>query len=173
MTCDRVCCSLSGQDKGSRRYLHSQWYTNNRWVYERVVKLETVLHGDCPFFFRFSALRFRDPIDYFPAVPNRARESPVLQSALARLGHVVLTLAEHVQLMADIFEFTEHTGVPFNEPVDVIPHPGLDAKLFDDRLERPEVVTRNPGEQVVDRLELKASVNEVHPGRTEDVHRSS
>lgn len=122
---------------------------------------------------------FRSPLCDFAilstiSLPYRTvRESPVLQSALARLGHVVLTLAEHVQLMADIFEFTEHTGVPFNEPVDVIPHPGLDAKLFNDRLERPEVVTRNPGEQVVDRLELKTSVYEVHPGRTEDVHRGS
>lgn len=127
---------------------------------------------------RFSFF-FRSPLCDFAilstsSVPSQTvRESPVLQSALARLSHVVLTLAEHVQLMADIFEFTEHTGVSLDEPVNVVPHPGLDAKLFDDRLKRPEVVTRNPGEQVVDRLELKTSVNEIHPGRTEDVHRGS
>ena len=93
-----------------------------------------------------------------------------MQTALPRLGHVLLALDQHLHLLADLPQAGQHLSVAVDEPEDLVLNPRLRAELLDERLQLAEVVPRHSREEVVHGLELQTAVDEVEPGGAVDVH---
>lgn len=60
--------------------------------------------------------------------------------------------------------------VPIHKGQDLVFDADVGAELSHQDLQIPQIVSRDAGEQVVDRLELQTAVEEIQPGGTVDVH---
>lgn len=96
-----------------------------------------------------------------------------MQTALARLRHVSLTMSQDPDLVTNILKSVEDLAVAVHKVEDRIGNAGLGAKLPDQDLSLAEVVSWDSREQVVNCLELKSTVDEIEPSRAIDVHGGS
>lgn len=96
-----------------------------------------------------------------------------MQPTLARLDHVRLALDQGIHHLRYLLQPAQHDLVPLDKPIALILDANVLAELPDQHLQSSQIVPRHPGEQVVDGLELQASVQEVQPRRTIDIHGGS
>lgn len=96
-----------------------------------------------------------------------------VQSAVPRLGHMILTLDHHLQLGGDLSQFSQDLLIAVSEVQTSMLDTSLFTELADQYLQAPEVMARYTGEQMVYSLELKTSMYKVQPRRAFDVHRGS
>ena len=97
-------------------------------------------------------------------------ENPLMQPALASLGHVLLALHHDLELGADLVQPAQHLLVPVHELEDGVLDARVVAELPHQRLDLAQVMPRHAREEVVAGLELEAAVDEVEPGGAVDVH---
>lgn len=96
-----------------------------------------------------------------------------MQSTLARLGHVLLTAGQDLDLLANLVQSAEDLAVSIDESQNGVGDFRLLAELADHDLDLAEVMSWYTGEEMVNGLELEATVDEVQPGRAVDVHGGS
>ena len=98
------------------------------------------------------------------------RETPILQPRLPYRRHVLVTLSQHRQLVTDIIQTAQNTRVRLYKSVDTVLYPCRSTKLLDQRLKLSQIVSWNPGKQMMDGLKLQSPVYPVEPGRTRNIH---
>jgi hypothetical protein len=86
---------------------------------------------------------------------------------------VLLALDHNIKLITHVLKTTEDLSVSIGEVEDRVRNTRVGAELADHELHLAKVVSRHAGEQMVNSLELKTAVNEVHPRRAVDVHGGS
>lgn len=96
-----------------------------------------------------------------------------MQSTLACLSHVLLTAGQDLDLLANLVQSTEDLAISIDESQNGVGDLRLLAELADHDLDLSEVVSGYAGEQMVDGLELEATVDEVQPGRAVNIHGGS
>jgi hypothetical protein len=94
----------------------------------------------------------------------------LMETALARLCHVILALCQHRQLPTDLCQSPNDLLITLCKPIDVVLNPRLGTKLLHHRLDLPQIVSWDSGEQVVYRLELKSTVSPIQPDGAHDIH---
>lgn len=72
-----------------------------------------------------------------------------------------LTMRQNSSLPTNLRQAPHHLPIPTHKPIQRIRNANLTAKLQHQFLSSSEVMARNPGEQMVDRLELKTTVEKV------------
>lgn len=80
------------------------------------------------------------------------------------------TLLQDPRLLGDISKSTNDFLVAFVKAQDSVRDIHILAKLLDELLRLAEVVARNAGKQMVDRLELESTMEKVQPDRTVHIH---
>lgn len=84
-----------------------------------------------------------------------------------------LTFRQHIQLLGDLFQPSQHHFIAIHKSENRVPNAYLFAKLSHKFLSTSEIVPRHSGEQVVNGLELQAPMNEVQPCRAIYIHCST
>ena len=84
-----------------------------------------------------------------------------------------LASCKNLCLICNVLELSKDAVVSFDEPEDLVVDSCLLAKVPHKNRQLSQVVSRHTREQVVHRLELKATVEEVQPFRTGDVYGSA
>ena len=79
-------------------------------------------------------------------------------------------LLEHPHLPRYLPQSRDDFSIPLGESVDRIRNTRFRTEVSHKRLRFPQIVSRDPGEQVVDGLELEAAVDKIQPGGAVDVH---
>jgi len=96
-----------------------------------------------------------------------------MQTCLSRLGHILLAVDQKLDLSTHLSKPAKNLRVPIHKPQDGVWNTRIQAELLDQHLKSPEVVSRYPGEEMMDCLELQTAVDEVEPGGAFDVHRGT
>lgn len=96
-----------------------------------------------------------------------------MQTTFSRSSHILLTVDQDSDLIADLIHSIKHLLVSINEFQDGIGDACISAELLYHGLRFSEIMSRNAREQMMNGLELKTAVNEVQPGRAVDVHGSA
>lgn len=73
---------------------------------------------------------------------------------LALSIQVFLALDQHVQLLGNLTQPSQHHLIPIRKPKNRVPDPDLLAKLFHKLLSRSQIMPWHSGEQMVHGLEL-------------------
>jgi hypothetical protein len=110
----------------------------------------------------------RRPYAMYPG--NMSMKLRLMQSALARLGHVLLALDQRLDLLGNLVQAAQNDLVALDESVALVFELRLLAKLAHQNLSPAEIVPRDAREKMVDGLELQAAVEKVQPRRAIDVH---
>lgn len=93
-----------------------------------------------------------------------------MKSTLTSLSHEFLTLDKRLHHFAHLFKSAQNNLVALDKAIALVLDSCLIAELADQNLQSTQVVARHAREEMVDGLELKASVQEIQPGGAIDVH---
>lgn len=96
-----------------------------------------------------------------------------MQTTFSHGSHILLTVDQDSDLIADLVHSIKHLLVAINEFQDGIGDARVGTELLHHGLRFSEIMSRNAREQMMNGLELKTTVNEVQPGRAVDVHGSA
>src|SRR5687767_6036893 len=94
-----------------------------------------------------------------------------MQTHFPGLRHVLLTVDEHADLLADLTQTAQDLLVAVHERQDRVRDAGILTELAYQTLHFPKVMSWDTREQVVNGLELETTVHKVHPRGTVDIHR--
>ena len=96
-----------------------------------------------------------------------------MKSTFSSLGHEFLTLDKSLHHLANLLKSAQNNLVALNKAIALVLDCCLVTELADQNLQSTQVVARHAREEMVDGLELKASVQEIQPGGAVDIHGSA
>lgn len=88
----------------------------------------------------------------------------------ALFGSRLPTLLQNIYLLGDIAQSADDFLVTIEEGKNRIRDPSVAAELQNQLLGAPQVMARDPGEEMVNSLELQSTVEKVKPSRAVNVH---
>ena len=86
------------------------------------------------------------------------------------LSESLLTLCQYCSLSSNLSQFPNYFFVPIYKPVQRVWYAHLGAEFLHELLSSAQVVSWHPWKEMVDSLELQATVEKVQPLRTFDIH---
>jgi hypothetical protein len=93
-----------------------------------------------------------------------------MKSTLTGLGHELLTLDKCLNHLANLLKSAQNNLIALNKAIALVLDGSLVAEFADQSLQSTQVVTRYTREEMVDSLELEASVQEIQPSGAIDIH---